>query len=284
MQHTIQNSIPITNIGLHSGKPVNMVIHPADENHGLVFRRTDMDEGKNLIPVMYDHVTDTRMCTLVSNEHGARVGTIEHLMAALRACNVDNALIDIDASEVPIMDGSSIDFVRAIDAAGLKEQSAPRKAIKILKEVKVTEGDKIVTLSPSDVPVYAGRIEFPHAVIGAQGYELVLTGDNFRNDVANCRTFGFLKEAEALWAMGLGLGGSLDNAIILNDEGVMNPGGLRHPDEFIRHKMLDAVGDLHLAGMPILGRYYGEKGGHALNNAVLHALFADPSAFEIIRI
>jgi UDP-3-O-[3-hydroxymyristoyl] N-acetylglucosamine deacetylase len=282
MQHTLQNSIEINGIGLHSGKPVHLVLQPAAPDHGIVFKRVDQDEGTGLIPALYNSVVDTRMCTLIANEHGARVGTIEHLMAALRACNVDNVLIEIDAAEVPIMDGSSKDFVAAIEKSGLQEQSKPRQAIKILKQVRVTDGDKDVLLSPSDVPVYAGYIEFPHATIGRQDYELRLINGNFKHDVADCRTFGFLKEAEALRAMGLGLGGSLDNAVILNDEGVMNPGGLRCDDEFIRHKMLDAVGDLHLAGAPILGAYYGIKAGHAMNNAILHVLFADPTAYALI--
>ncbi len=279
MQHTLQNDIAITGIGLHSGKPVHMVLHPAGADHGIVFKRVDQDEGTNLVPALYNSVVDTRMCTLIANEHGARIGTIEHIMAALRACNVDNVLIDIDAAEVPIMDGSSKDFVEAIEAVGLKRQSKPRRAIQILKHITVKDGDKEVHLSPSMVPVYAGRIEFPHTAIGTQEYELKLINGNFKHDVADCRTFGFVKEAEALRAAGLGLGGSLDSAIILNDDGVMNEGGLRCHDEFIRHKILDAVGDLHLAGAPILGSYYGIKAGHAMNNAILHALFADPSAW-----
>lgn len=282
MQQTIKQKISIDGIGLHSGKIVHMVLHPAAPGHGIVFKRSDMEEGKNLIPALYDRVVDTRLCTLISNEHGARIGTIEHLMAALRACNVDNVLVELDAAEVPIMDGSSKDFVIAIEKAGLSAQSSPRRAIKILKEVEVRDGDKIARLSPSMVPIYAGRIEFPHAYIGAQEYTLKLINGNFKHDVADCRTFGFLKDVEAMRAAGLALGGSLDNAVVMDDNGVMNPEGLRCADEFVRHKILDAVGDLHLAGAPILGAYYGFKGGHALNNAVLHALFADKTAYEIV--
>lgn len=279
MQHTINHSISIDGIGLHSGKTVHMALRPAPVGHGIVFKRTDMEEGKNLVPALHDKVADTRLCTLIANEYGARVGTIEHLMAALRACNVDNVLVELDAAEVPVMDGSSKAFVEAIEATGLKEQSKPRRAIRILKEIVVREGDKEVRLSPSMVPVYAGRIEFPHAEIGAQDYSLKLVNGNFKHDVADCRTFGFLKDVEAMRAAGLALGGSLDNAVVMNDDGVMNPDGLRCADEFIRHKILDAVGDLHLAGAPILGAYFGHKGGHALNNALLHALFADKTAW-----
>lgn len=279
MQQTLKNTIEMSGIGLHSGKTVSMHLVPAPADHGIVFKRTDLDIGKNIIPATYDRVVDTRLCTLIANDYGARVGTIEHLMAALRGCGIDNVLVELDAAEVPVMDGSSIAFVEAIDAVGAKEQSAPRRAIKILKEIVVKDGDKQVRLSPSNVPVFAGRIDFHHADIGTQEYSLKLVNGNFRHDVADCRTFGFLKEAEMLRAMGLGLGGSLDNAIILNDDGVMNPDGLRCSDEFIRHKILDAVGDLYLAGGPILGQYDGFKAGHALNNAILHALFADASAW-----
>ena len=281
MQHTLKSSIEMSGIGLHSGKTVSLRILPAAADHGVVFKRVDMEEGKNIVPAMYDRVVDTRLCTLIANDHGAKVGTIEHLMAALRGCGIDNAMIELDAAEVPVMDGSSKQFVEAIDAVGTKAQSKPRRAIKILKDITVKDGDKMVRLSPSKVPVYAGRIEFPHASIGAQEYSLKLVNGNFRHDVSDCRTFGFFKEAEMLRAAGLGLGGSLDNAIILNDEGVMNPDGLRCTDEFIRHKILDAVGDLSLGGY-IIGKYDGFKAGHALNNAILHALYADSSAWTVV--
>lgn len=277
MQHTLKDIVEMSGIGLHSGKTVNLRLRPAATDHGIVFKRIDMEEGKNIIPAKFDRVVDTRLCTLIANEHGARVGTIEHLMAALRGLGIDNALVEIDAGEVPVMDGSSKPFIDAIDVVGLQAQSTPRRAIKILKEVIVKDGDKMVRLSPSNVPLFAGRIEFSHADIGVQDFTLKLVNGNFRHDVSDCRTFGFLKEAEMLRAAGLGLGGSLENAIILDDNGVMNPEGLRCSDEFIRHKILDAVGDLYLAGGPILGAYEGFKAGHALNNAILHALFADPS-------
>jgi UDP-3-O-[3-hydroxymyristoyl] N-acetylglucosamine deacetylase len=281
MQHTVKSPIEMSGIGLHSGKTVSLRILPAAADHGVVFKRVDMEEGKNIVPATHDRVVDTRLCTMIANEYGAKIGTIEHLMAALRGCGIDNAMIELDAAEVPVMDGSSKLFVEAIDATGTKAQSKPRRAIKILKDITVKDGDKMVRLSPSNVPVYAGRIEFPHASIGSQEYSLKLVNGNFRHDVSDCRTFGFFKEAEMLRAAGLGLGGSFDNAIILNDEGVMNPDGLRCTDEFVRHKILDAVGDLSLGGY-IIGKYDGFKAGHALNNAILHALYADASAWTVV--
>lgn len=279
MQHTLKNTVELSGIGLHSGKTVSLRLRPAPVDFGIVFKRIDLGEGRNLIPAKHDRVVDTRLCTLIANESGARVGTIEHLMAAFRGLGIDNVLVELDAPEVPVMDGSSKPFIDEIDKVGLVAQSAPRRAIKILKEIIVRDGDKTVRLSPSNVPVFAGRIEFAHADIGVQDYTLKLVNGNFRHDVSDCRTFGFYKEAEMLRAAGLGLGGSLENAIVLDDNGVMNPDGLRCSDEFIRHKILDAVGDLYLAGGPVIGAYEGFKAGHALNNAILHAMFADPSAW-----
>lgn len=282
MQQTLKSSVSLAGIGLHSGNRVEMRVSPAPEGHGVVFKRVDMPEGTNTIQAAYNKVVDTRLCTLIANEHGARVGTIEHLMAALRGCGIDNALIELNAAEVPVMDGSSKPFIEAFERVGLQKQDMPRKAIRILKEVTVRDGDKFVTLAPSSVPVYKMRIEFDHKDIGTQDYTLRLVNGNFRHDVADCRTFGFEKDVAALRAAGLAKGGSFDNAIILGDDGIMNPEGLRCTDEFVRHKTLDAVGDLYLAGGPILGEYRGYKAGHALNNAILHALFADSSKWEMV--
>lgn len=282
MQHTLKNIVELSGIGLHSGKTVSLRLRPAAADHGIVFKRIDMEEGKNLVPAKHDRVVDTRLCTLIANEYGARIGTIEHLMAALRGLGIDNVLVELDAPEVPVMDGSSKPFIDAIDAVGLAAQSAPRRAIKILKEIVVRDGDKMVRLSPSNVPVFAGRIEFAHADIGTQNYTLKLVNGNFRHDVSDCRTFGFYREVEMLRAAGLAQGGSLENAIVLDENGVMNPEGLRCSDEFIRHKILDAVGDLYLAGGPIIGAYEGFKGGHALNNAILHAMYADPTSWVAV--
>lgn len=285
MQHTLQNSFNIKDIGLHSGVDVSLTVKPALPDHGVVFKRVDMQEltdAQQRIPASWDHVVDTRLCTVIGNAHGARVGTIEHLMAALRAAGIDNALIEINAAEVPVLDGSSIGFIEAIEKAGLQEQSAPRRVIRVLKEVSVTEGNKTVTLSPSSVPLYEGRIEYKNAaIIGDQSYTLKLVNGNFKHDVADCRTFGFLHEVEMMKSAGLALGGSLDNALIVDDDHVLNPDGVRHSDEFVRHKILDAVGDLALAGGLIVGHYKGLRAGHDMNNKILKALFADNSAWEV---
>jgi len=279
MQCTIQKDIVIDGIGLHTGRAVHMRLRPAPADHGIVFVRTDVSSADNRIPALWNRVVDTRLCTVIGNDSGITVGTIEHLMAAFAGCGIDNVLVEIDAREVPVMDGSSSPFVRAIDAAGICTLDSPRRAIRILKEIVVKDGNKEVRLSPSALPVYAGRIDYAHPDIGTQSYTLPLINGNFRHDVSDCRTFGFEKDVAAMRAAGLALGGSLDNAIVLDDSGVLNPGGLRCADEFVRHKVLDAVGDIFLAGGPVIGAYNGVRAGHAMNNAVLHALFADDGAW-----
>lgn len=281
MQHTIKTSIQVSGTGLHSGKPITLTLYPADAGHGIVFVRTDL-EGDNRIPAIWSNVVDTRLCTVIGNKSSAIVGTIEHLMAALRGCYIDNALIELDGPEVPAMDGSSKPFVDMIEKVGLATQSAPRRAIRILKEVTVEQDGKSVSLTPAQEFIFAGEIEFDHPSIGYQRYEMKLLNGNFKHDLADSRTFGFAHEVEMLRQAGLALGGSLDNAIVLDKTNVLNPDGLRHADEFIRHKLLDAIGDLYLAGMPILGAYESIKPGHALNNLLLRKLFMTPDAFEII--
>jgi UDP-3-O-[3-hydroxymyristoyl] N-acetylglucosamine deacetylase len=280
MQHTLNRSITITGIGLHSGREVTARLVPAPADHGVVFVRTDVTGKDAVIPARWDNVVDTRLCTVIGNKDGVGVGTIEHLMAALRGCGVDNVLVEIDAPEVPILDGSSVPFVVAIEEAGVKVLAAPRRAIRVLKEIVVREGDKEVRLSPSARPSFSGMIEYAHPDIGTQSYTLNMVNGNFKHDIADCRTFGLLSDVEALRAAGLALGGSLENAIVVDDNGIVNPEGLRCADEFIRHKILDAVGDLYLAGGPILGAYEGTRAGHMMNNKLLHALFADPAAWE----
>lgn len=286
MQHTVKNSFTITDIGLHSGRDVTMTVRPAGVDHGIVFKRidmTDLSDSDQCVPALWDKVVDTRLCTVIANNKGASIGTIEHLMAALRACGVDNALIEINAAEVPVLDGSSIRFVEEIEAAGLQDQAAPRRAIRILKEVKIKEDDKVITLLPSNVPIFEGLIDYSSVpVIGVQSFTLKLVNGNFKHDVADCRTFGLLQDVEAMKAAGLALGGSMDNAVVVDDDRVLNPEGLRCRDEFIRHKILDAVGDIALAGGLLLGHYKGLRGGHAMNNKVLHALFADEDNYEIV--
>lgn len=275
MQQTLREKTTMQGIGLHSGVQITMNLIPAPVNHGIVFVRTDITNGDNAIPAKWDNVIDTQLCTVIGNDNGASVGTIEHLMSALRGLAIDNLLIEIDGKEVPAMDGSAMPFVNAIEKAGIEEQASPKRMIKVLKDVRVTDdGGKSVTLTPDDACVFAGEITFDHQDIGHQRFETQLVNGNFKHDIAEARTFGFFKEAQWLRSQGLGLGGSLDNAIILNDDGVMNPKGLRFENEFIRHKLLDAIGDLYLAGAPILGLYDGVKAGHAINNAILHELFS----------
>jgi UDP-3-O-[3-hydroxymyristoyl] N-acetylglucosamine deacetylase len=282
MQKTLKQPIEIKGIGLHSGRPVHMIMRPAPADHGIVFVRTDLENSR--IPALWDNVTDTRLCTVISNRDGVSVGTVEHVMAALRGCGVDNVLIEVDAPEVPAMDGSAMPFVDLIDAVGKDVQDAPRRAIRILREIRVEENGKSVSLTPAEGSIFSGEIDFDHPHIGRQKFRTQLLNGNFKHDIADSRTFGFLRDIEALKKAGLGLGGSLDNAVVLDADTVVNPGGLRHGDEFIRHKLLDAIGDLYLAGGRIIGAYEGCKAGHALNNALLRALFAAPDAWEAVDI
>ncbi len=274
MQATLNEKVTIQGVGLHSGRYTTMTLVPAPADHGIVFLRTDIKKGNNVIPARWDHVVDTQLCTVVGNENGATVGTIEHLMSALCGCGIDNVLIEIDGPEIPVMDGSAMPFVEAIEAIGKENLPTPKRAIKVLKEVRVEQDGKIAVLKPAKGSIYGGEIEFDHADIGRQTFKTQLVNGNFKHDIATARTFGFLHEVEYLRSQGLALGGSMDNAIVLGKDEVLNPGGLRFSDEFIRHKLLDAIGDLYLAGGPILGEYFGVKAGHAMNNAILHALFA----------
>ncbi len=282
MQHTINKEVTISDIGLHSGKIINMKLIPAAENHGIIFVRTDIMQGDNVIPALWDRVVDTRMCTVIGNNEGATVGTIEHLMSALCGLGVDNLVIEIDGAEVPAMDGSAMPFVEAIERVGLKAQNQPRRVIKVLKNISVEDNGKYVHLTPHSHSAFAGEIEFDHADIGYQRFETKLVNGNFKHDIASARTFGFFHEAQYLRSQGLGLGGSLDNAIILDDDGIMNSEGLRFDNEFIRHKLLDAIGDLYLAGGQIIGLYDGIKSGHAMNNAILRELFSCDDNWEYV--
>lgn len=282
-QHTLSKSFTVSGVGLHSGQNVVLRVLPADQNTGIVFVRTDIRDRDNTIAARWDNVVETQLCTVIGNADNVTVGTIEHLMAALRGCEIDNARVELDGAEVPILDGSSEIFVEHIETVGIIAQDAPRRFIKILKNVAVEKDGKSVTLKPSETPRFTGRIDFPHKDIGRQDRTIELMNGNFKHDLADSRTFGFLEEVEALKAIGLARGGSLENAIVLDKENVLNPEGLRHGDEFIRHKLLDAIGDLYLCGAPIIGEYIGVKAGHALNNAILHVLFADETAWTVVE-
>ena len=285
-QRTVKTAIGCVGVGVHSGRRTSLMLKPAPINHGVIFRRTDLGQD---IPARFDQVTDTRLCTVISNGD-ARVGTVEHLMAALAGAGIDNILIEIDGPEVPIMDGSAAPFLFLLDCAGIEEQDAPRVMIEILRPIRVTEGEAFAELRPYprasriDPPVLEMEltIDFAAAAIGRQGCALRLTPNTFRDELSRARTFARAEEVEQLQKAGLALGGSLDNAVVVDKDRVLNPGGLRMPREFARHKMLDAVGDLALAGASLHGRFIAHRTGHALNNKLLRALMADRTAWRVI--
>lgn len=277
-QKTLKNRIKCSGIGLHSGAKVTLVLNPAAPDTGVVFRRVDLP-GRPLVSARYDQVTDLRMCTTVAAGEGISIGTVEHLMAALAGLGVDNVLIDIDGPEVPVMDGSSAPFVFLIECADVIEQVAPRKYLKVLKPIAVSEGNATAVLTPADGFTIDFEIEFANKMIGRQSAEFQLEPGRFKADIARARTFGFVQEVEQLRAMGLARGGSLENAVVLGHDRILNDDGLRYDDEFVRHKILDALGDLYLAGAPLIGHYEGRRSGHAVNNKLLKALFADQSAY-----
>lgn len=279
-QRTLKSSISCKGVGLHSGARVSITLHPGLADGGIVFRRTDLP-GKPLIPARWDAVSDTRLNTCIANADGVSVRTIEHLMAALAGARIDAAVVDIDGPEVPVMDGSASPFLFLIDCAGTVELSAPRRTIRILKRVEVREGEKLAALTPA----FNGfslrfEIDFASPAIARQECLVHLRDGAFKREVGRARTFGFEHEINALRAAGLARGGSLANAVVIGcDDRVLNEDGLRYDDEFVRHKVLDAVGDLYLAGAPITGHFHGVRSGHALNNRLLQALFADESAW-----
>jgi UDP-3-O-[3-hydroxymyristoyl] N-acetylglucosamine deacetylase len=282
-QTTIGDTVRIVGIGVHSGARVHLALHPADADTGIVFVRTGMAGGDVEIPAVWKHVAATDLCTMVGDPKGASVATIEHLMAALRALGIDNLVVEIDGGEVPVMDGSSEAFVEAIDQVGLVRQTAPRRVLKILKPIRVEHGAAWAELRPHDGARYEVTIDFTNPVIGRQSIGIDLTADVFRNQVARARTFGFVSDLEKLLPMGLCRGSSLENSVAIKDDRILNPEGLRFVDEFVRHKLLDAIGDLALSGAPIQGLYRSYKGGHRLNFMTLQALFADPTAWALVE-
>jgi UDP-3-O-[3-hydroxymyristoyl] N-acetylglucosamine deacetylase len=283
MQKTLAKAVECSGIGVHSGERVTLRLNPAPENTGIVFLRTDLVNGARTIEARWNNVVDTRMCTVIGNDHGGKVATIEHLMAALSACGIDNVLIEIDGSEVPVMDGSSTSFVFLLEVAGIAAQNAPRREIEILEAVEVAHNGKRARLSPSDAARYSVTIDFDRAPILTQSCDVTLSPATFKNEISRARTFGFFEEVEQLQKLGLGRGGSLDNAIIIKGDEVLNKDGLRYDNEFARHKVLDAIGDIALAGMPVRGHFEGRCCGHALNNRLLHTLFAQTSAWRIVE-
>ncbi len=260
-----------------------MVVRPASADYGIWFRRTDLS-GDTLIPARWDAVEPTALCTFLTNGKGASVQTVEHLMAALAGLGIHNALIEIDGPEVPILDGSAMPFVDRLLARGLVEQAVPVRAFRVLKAVEVREGEAVARLEPAEMLEIDFAIDFSEAAIGHQARKLNMSNGNFVRELSDSRTFCRVADVDAMQARGLALGGSLENSVVFDGDKVLTPGGLRHPDEPVRHKMLDALGDLALAGGPILGRYTGIRAGHTLTNRLLRKLFADPYAFKQIDV
>jgi UDP-3-O-[3-hydroxymyristoyl] N-acetylglucosamine deacetylase len=284
-QHTLKTAITYVGRGLHTGHKVSMRLAPAAPDSGVRFVRRDMPANQAIVLAHWNHVTETRLGTVLGNVHGVRVGTAEHLLAALYACGVDNATIELDAPEVPIVDGSAEPYVSLIHRVGTVVQEATRRAILIRRPLAACDGDKFAVLLPSPSPRVTMEIDFPgYRAIGRQRLSLPLDEATFAAAIAPARTFGFASEVAALRTQGYALGGSLRNAILVDRDGVVNEEGLRFPDEFVRHKILDAIGDLSLAGAPIIGHYSGHKAGHGLNVALLHELFADRDAWSYVTV
>jgi UDP-3-O-[3-hydroxymyristoyl] N-acetylglucosamine deacetylase len=281
-QRTIKKTISATGVGLHNGVKVTLTLHPAETDTGIVFKRVDLPEP-NTIQATPSAVKDTRLCSALDN-NGVRVSTVEHVMSAIAGLGIDNVLIEINASEIPIMDGSAGPFVFLIQEAGIVEQAAPKKFIKILKKVEVIEDDKWVRFDPYHGFKIDFTIAFDHPVFEASGSNVKVDFaiDSYINEISRARTFGFMHEVEFLRSNGLARGGSLDNAIVLDEYRVLNEDGLRYDDEFVKHKTLDAIGDLYMIGHPILGSFHAYKSGHALNNQLLRALLEDDTAWEYV--
>ena len=278
MQATLATPARFAGVGLHTGAPVRMTMHPAPAGHGVVFRRTDL--GGALVPARWDAVVPSQLCTLLAGENGATVSTVEHVMAALAGTGIHNVLIDIDGPEAPILDGSAAPFVAGIVAAGLVQSDAPLRAIRVLKPVEVHDGAGFARLSPADHLQMEFAIDFADAAIGRQEKTLDLANGAFQRELMDSRTFCRQSDVESMKARGLALGGTYFNAVVVDGDRVLSPGGMRHRDEPVRHKMLDAVGDLALAGAPLLARYTGNRAGHAMTNRLLRTLFATPDAWE----
>ncbi|MDI6750078.1 MAG: UDP-3-O-acyl-N-acetylglucosamine deacetylase [Rhodocyclaceae bacterium] len=279
-QRTLKSIVKTTGVGLHSGARVTLVLRPAQPDTGIVFHRVDLDP---VVDIKADAlaVGDTRLASCLEKD-GAKLGTVEHLMSALAGLGIDNAHVDVDAEEIPILDGSAAPFVFLIQSAGIEEQNAPKRFLRVKKVVEEQEGDKWARLSPYEGFRLEFSIQFNHPAVDKSGTRVAIdfADQSYIRNIARARTFGFMQDIETMQAQGLALGGSLDNAIVMDEYRVLNPDGLRVPDEFVRHKVLDAIGDLYLVGAPLLAAFSAHKSGHALNNRLLRALLADATAWE----
>lgn len=279
-QRTIAKKIELIGIGLHKGVPVKMILEPLPSDSGIIFYRSDKGVS---IPLTIENVIDTTMATVIG-KNGVKISTIEHLLSSIHAYGIDNIRIILDNEEVPIMDGSSMGFCILLEEAGIQELDKPKKAIEIKEIVEVRENDKFVRLEPNNVVTFDFMIKFPHQAIREQRYVFQFSTQNYKDEIAKARTFGFLQEVNQLRAMGLGLGGSFDNCIVLDESGVLNKGGLRYKDEFVRHKILDAIGDMSLLGMPIIGGYISFAGSHKLNHFLTKKLLSSAHAYNIVEL
>ena len=269
--------MPCRGVGVHSGARVAMILNPAPPDSGIMFRRTDRSGA--CVAANWRNVQESPLCTTLTNREGISVATVEHLLAAFAGAEIDNAIVELDGPEVPVMDGSAEPFLFLIERAGIVEQDAPRRAFKVLKPVRVADADCAAALEPDVGFSVSFEIDFSSQQVRRQDLALSIDAETFRSDLARARTFGFLEDVEQLRAAGLARGGSLDNAVVVSDGKILNTGGLRYADEFVRHKALDAVGDLYLAGGPIIGHFHGVRSGHAMNRRLLEALFSDRAAW-----
>src|SRR5690348_7443758 len=283
-QTTLRAQATVTGVGVHTGTPVSLTIGPASVDAGFIFVRTGTDGCDREVQAKADAVIATQLATVLGDRNGPVVSTAEHVLAALRGMGIDNAMIEIDGPEAPIMDGSAAAFVAAIDQAGIVSQSASRRFIQVVKPVQVAIGESFGELRPHATGFRVeAEINFANHVIGRQKYALELSAEGFRREIARARTFGFMNDTARLWSKGFALGASFENSVVFDEERLLNPEGLRYADECSRHKVLDAVGDLALAGLPLLGAYRSVRGGHKMNHAVLTALLADRTAWRVVE-
>jgi len=280
-QRTISEPVSCRGVGLHSGALVNLTLWPAPADHGIVFVRTDKPSAP-AIPALSQYVVDTSLATTLGRD-GVKVGTVEHLLSALAGLGIDNVRVEVDGPEVPVMDGSAAHFVEMVTSAGVRELEEKRTYLLIKKPVTVVDGEKEASLVPARRFGVSCTIDFQHPLISSQSFELEMSSGRFSGEISSARTFGFLRDVKKLKKMGLARGGSLDNAIVVDESSILNPDGLRFPDEFVRHKILDAIGDVSLFGRPIIGHLKVFKTGHALNHKLVQKVLADPSSYEIVQ-